>query len=184
MKPLFTVHAGEYLVGDCIESRLGDRLNVWIPSRDTGIDLLVTNRSNQRATSLQVKFGKDYLPEKRAELRHSLRCLAWFTLGRAKLDNSRAEFWVFVLYAFEADMPDYLVIPTANLQKYVAEAHASKSDKVQIYFSSTQSDRCWETRGLRNAEMEQIASGSYNDPIRDFTRYLNQWAVIEDKLKG
>jgi hypothetical protein len=37
MKTLFTIHAGEYLVGSHIEQHFR-RVNVWIPSRDTGVD--------------------------------------------------------------------------------------------------------------------------------------------------
>jgi len=39
MKSLFTIHAGEYLVASHIEQHY-KRVNVWIPSRDTGVDLL------------------------------------------------------------------------------------------------------------------------------------------------
>jgi hypothetical protein len=56
MKPLFTVHAGEYLVGDHIE-RTYPGWNVWVPSKDTGVDLLVTDKRNQKTVSLQVKFS-------------------------------------------------------------------------------------------------------------------------------
>src|SRR5713101_6816222 len=45
MKPLFTIHGGEYLVGSYIEQHF-KRVNVWIPSRDKGADLLVTDRHN------------------------------------------------------------------------------------------------------------------------------------------
>src|SRR5690554_7689567 len=65
MQPLFTIHAGEYLVGSHIEQHLrdpnGDKVNVWVPSKDTGIDLLVTDKTNKKTTSLQVKFSKDFL---------------------------------------------------------------------------------------------------------------------------
>lgn len=183
MKPLFTIHAGEYLVGNYIESRYGNRINAWIPSRDTGIDLLVTDHTNQHTASLQVKFGRDYLPGKRAELRHSLRCLSWFSLNRTKLDSSKADFWVFVLYAFLGDAPDFLIVPTAELRTYVIETRGSGENRVQIYFSSTQSDHCWETRQLKSDEIAQIISGSYHSPIRDFTRYLNAWDAIEQKLR-
>jgi hypothetical protein len=60
MRPIFTVHAGEYLVGTYIEENL-PHLNVWIPSRDIGTDLLVTDSTNKRAVSLQVKFSKDFM---------------------------------------------------------------------------------------------------------------------------
>jgi len=36
MKPLFTIHGGEYLVGCHIEQKF-KRVNVWVPSRDTGV---------------------------------------------------------------------------------------------------------------------------------------------------
>ena len=37
MKPLFTIHEGEFLVGSHIEKKFRD-WNVWIPSKDKGID--------------------------------------------------------------------------------------------------------------------------------------------------
>lgn len=47
MKSLFTVHAGEYFVGSHIETHY-PKWNVWVPSKDTGIDLLVTNAGNTK----------------------------------------------------------------------------------------------------------------------------------------
>ncbi len=59
MKPLFTIHAGEYLVGSHIENQFKD-WRVWIPSKDTGIDLLVSNADNSKTASIQVKFQKTF----------------------------------------------------------------------------------------------------------------------------
>ena len=42
MKPLFTIHAGEFLVASYIEQKFKDYL-VWLPSRDSGVDLLLTD---------------------------------------------------------------------------------------------------------------------------------------------
>jgi len=55
---MFTIHAGEYLIGSYIEENFKN-YNVWVPSKDTGIDLLVTNSKNNKAVSLQVKYSKD-----------------------------------------------------------------------------------------------------------------------------
>ncbi len=60
MKPLFTIHAGELLVDHEIERKFR-RVNVWIPTKDTGVDLLVSNNDNTTTVSLQVKFSRDYL---------------------------------------------------------------------------------------------------------------------------
>ncbi len=60
MKPLFTVHAGELLVGSEIERKFR-RVHVWVPAKDTGVDLLVSDNTDTRALSLQIKLSRDYL---------------------------------------------------------------------------------------------------------------------------
>jgi hypothetical protein len=184
MRPLFTIHAGEYLVGLHVQKSL--KLNAWIPAKDIGIDLLVTDSDNLHAVSLQVKYGKDFLPEMKAELRRSLRCFSWFTLNRPKLEASPAEFWVFVLQGFKSDDPDFVVIPTPELQRRMTEIHGSDSGKLQSYFCSTETNQCWETRGLGSADKMRIAEGTYKNPVRDFTKYINEngWAAVANKLKS
>ena len=48
MRPLFTIHAGEFLVGEYISRKLKRDFDVWLPVQDTGVDLLVTPRSRHR----------------------------------------------------------------------------------------------------------------------------------------
>ena len=60
MKTLFTVHAGEFLVGSEIEKRITGA-NVWVPSKDKGIDLLISDSQNGRLVTVQVKFSRDFL---------------------------------------------------------------------------------------------------------------------------
>ena len=182
MRPLFTIHAGEYLVGLHIQKRL--KLNAWIPAKDTGIDMLVTNRENARAVSLQVKYGKDFLPEKTAALREKLRCLSWFTLNWKKLDESKADYWVFVLRGFDSDDSDFVVIPTGELRRRMAELHGT-DPKLQSYLCSTKTDQCWETRGPKGDSIQmQIANGTYQNPARDFSEYMNDkgWSALTAKL--
>jgi hypothetical protein len=176
---MFTIHAGEYLVGVHVQ-RLG--LNAWIPAKDTGIDLLVTDRENRRTVSLQAKYGKDFLPEeKNPELREKLRCISWFTLNRAKLAASPAEFWVFVLHGFKSKVPDFMVIRTDELQQRMAKLRNEKT--LQIYLCTTASKHCWEIRGLGH-DVPRIEEGVRTNPLRDFTQYLNAngWAALTKKL--
>ena len=42
MRPLFTIHAGEYLVGERLEGNKR-KPNVWVPTKDKGIDLPIVN---------------------------------------------------------------------------------------------------------------------------------------------
>ena len=100
MKPIFTIHAGEYLVGSYIEENYKN-LNVWIPSKDTGIDLLITDQKNNLNVSLQVKFSKDFLiTHGTKEQQGKFQSWGWWTLNREKINNSSADFWVMVMHTF------------------------------------------------------------------------------------
>ncbi|MGH9561479.1 MAG: hypothetical protein ACRD3S_08490 [Terracidiphilus sp.] len=180
---MFTIHAGEYLVGDYIERKFGKRWNVWIPSKDTGIDLLVTDKKNHRTASLQVKFGKDFLPGKSADLRKQLRCHSWFTLARVKLHRSKAEFWVFVLPGFASNSPDFIVVPTAKLRRHMDQIHGRK-ENLQVYLTSTKR-KCWETRTLRNEDLLKIAKDTYENPKLNLSEYMNGvgWNAVKATLE-
>src|ERR1700674_3601414 len=111
MRPLFTIHAGEFIVGEFIEQNF-PTLNVWIPSKDTGIDLLVTDEKNTSLVSLQVKLSRDYkAPEAADEFDRNLVAAGWLTLSHEKIAKSTANYWVFVLVSHERKMvPQFIVI--------------------------------------------------------------------------
>jgi hypothetical protein len=97
MKPLFSIHAGEFLTVDYIERNFR-KVNVWIPTKDTGVDILVSDKKNKKGLSLQVKFSRDFLATHMAAVfQEPLRACGWWTLNRQKLANSAANYWVFVL---------------------------------------------------------------------------------------
>ena len=82
MRPIFTIHAGEFIVGEHLERKFKG-LKIWVPTKDTGVDLLVTNSKNTKAISFQVKFSRDYLTTHiDAEFQDPIRVCGWFTLNR------------------------------------------------------------------------------------------------------
>src|ERR1700676_4273925 len=93
VKPLFSVHAGEYLAGSHIERQFRN-VNLWLPAKDTGVDLLVSDRANRQTVSLQVKFSKDFLvahmQREAPEFQNKLRACGWWTLNSEKMCKSRA----------------------------------------------------------------------------------------------
>jgi hypothetical protein len=183
MRPIFTIHAGEYLVGLHLQHSFPD-LNVWVPAKDVGIDLLVTDRDNRRTVSLQVKYGKDFLPEKSAKVQKELRCLSWFKVDTAKFEGCPAELWVFVLHSFKSDEPDFVVVPKDELRRRMTEIHGWRGT-IQSYLASTESNACWEVRAPRHDHvLSQIADGLYNESKRDLTKYLNKtgWAALTKRL--
>src|SRR5436309_15549564 len=90
MRPLFTIHAGEFVVGEFIE-KVFPNLDIWVPAKDTGIDLLVTGERGRRSISLQVKLSRDYKPlEARSEFDKGIVAQGWLTLDHEKLAASSA----------------------------------------------------------------------------------------------
>lgn len=75
MRTLFTIHAGEFLVGSGIEEQVQDAC-VWLPSSDTGIDLVVTNSRNTRSVTLQFKYSRDFVVRMEPIFQEGLRVKA------------------------------------------------------------------------------------------------------------
>jgi hypothetical protein len=181
MKPIFSVHAGEYLTGSHIERKFR-HVNLWLPARDTGIDLLVSDRANRKTVSLQVKFSKDFLVAhmqgQAPEFQRKLRACGWWTLNSAKLSSSTADYWVFVLQGFNNTSVDYVVIPPHELARRVRRIHRGQPRIWQVYLWVTKTGRCWETRDLRRSDKLLIAGDKLFNPNRDFSKYLNAWGPI------
>jgi hypothetical protein len=183
MRPLFTVHAGEYLVGEHIEHTY-PRWNVWIPSKDTGIDLLVTSAKNRKAVALQVKFSKDFNPTSGSPLlQNRLLASGWWTHDPKKIQNSNADFWVFVLPSFVEKRTSFIILPPAELLRRFRAIHGSGNKRIHSYLRVTRTKRCWETRGLANADQELVALDQFANRHRDLTVFLNAWGLIEKELK-
>jgi hypothetical protein len=184
MKPLFTIHAGEYLVGAYIEHKY-PRWNVWLPSKDTGIDLLVTDAKNRKAVSLQVKFSKDFNPTHGGTLdQNRLLAAGWWTHDTSKIQKSNADFWIFVLPSFvEKKRTSYIILPPAELLRRFKAIHVTPKKRIDSYLRVTKTNRCWEARGLANADQELIALDRFSDADRDFTMFLNTWKQLEGRLK-
>lgn len=179
MTPLFTVHAGEFLAGDYIE-RTFSRVRVWVPSKDTGVDLLVTDAKNRKTISLQVKFSRDFLATHMPALyRGPLRACGWWTLNREKLAASAADFWVFVLLGFAQRSTDFVIASPGELLKRLEAIHGTPKT-IQTYLWVTQKERCWETRGLNNPDKVAVAEGHFKDSLRNCTPYLNNWQALKE----
>jgi hypothetical protein len=177
VKSLFTVHAGEYLVGAHIERRFR-ATGVWVPVRDTGVDLLVTDKRNRRSVSLQVKYSKDFLVTHHGpEFQKEIRACGWWTINREKLVRSPADYWVFVLQGFAARSTDFVVVPRRVLLTTLDALHGRRKT-IQVYIWVTERNKCWETRGLSRADERRVAAGVFRDPRRDLTRWLNTWKPV------
>jgi hypothetical protein len=178
MRPIFTVHAGEFLVGQHIESNFREA-RVWIPTKDVGVDLLVTSDRNSNATSVQVKFSRDFLPAMKlnANVLSGLRSCTWFSIERRKIVNSVANIWVLVLLGFEQRTYDYLIISPQDLLKRLERLHGH-AQRYQVYVWITKKGRAWLTRGLEKRQQEHVSANEFDDEAREMTHHLNNWNEI------
>ena len=182
MKPLFTIHAGEFLVASYIEQHFKDYL-VWLPSRDSGVDLLLTDKHCKKAVSIQVKFSRDFLATHMADaLRPGLKACGWFTLKAEKLSQSTANFWIFVLYPFNQKKLDFVIVPPSTALEMLTSL-SGRLRTIQSCIWVTKKKRCWQARGLNRQDQLLIASNSYRNPTRDLTPYLNNWTPITAALR-
>lgn len=181
MKPIFTIHAGEYLVASEIEGKLKD-LNVWIPSNDTGIDLLVTNQNNTKAASIQVKYSKDFSTTLVKQVfRQNIKAAGWWTLNRDKIQTSKADFWVFILYSLEIKNCDFIIIKPRELLNIFDKTNRSNRS-IHCYIWVTNYNTVFESRGLSNDDIKKICSNNFTSADRNLQKYLNNWLPVIQKL--
>jgi len=178
MRPIFTVHAGEYLVGSAIEETFPN-LRVWVPSKDDGIDLLVSDRECKKSISLQVKFSKDYFGKSvKKEIAAGIKSGGWWSFAPEKIQNSTADYWVLALYQFQDRNFDFVVIKPQKLAGLYS-AICPNVKKIQSYVWVTSDNKCWETRGLSKQDQLLVAQGKYSNHTRNLSSLLNNWGPFK-----
>ena len=101
----------------------------------------------------------------------------------AEDQKSKADFWVFVLPSFIEHETSFILIPPTELLRRFRTIHGRIGERIDSYLWVTRTERCWETRGLANADQKLIAFDCFSDKSRDLTDYLNAWEQIERRLK-
>ncbi|MCB0724360.1 MAG: hypothetical protein KDC73_06620 [Ignavibacteriae bacterium] len=189
MRPIFTIHAGEYLVASELEKNKSfkkSNANIWIPGKDTGIDLLLTDKTNRRTVSLQVKFSKSFEPvSDNPEIRKRVRSQGWWIINSKKLKLSLADFWVFVTYSFDTKQNDFIIVKPKEFYAFLRKLKnkPDKNGSYHLYSCVTRNDKALETRGLSKKELEGYYFNFYNSPTRNLTKFLNNWNILLKKLK-
>lgn len=183
MQPIFTIHAGEYLVGNELEKRFKD-CDVWVPSKDSGVDLLITKKSNRsKNVAIQVKFSKDFLPDQKVLFQENLLACGWWTLDLEKIKTSNADFWILAPYSFKENKIHFIIIEPKELFRRLIAIHGHQK-RCHVYFWVTSKGKCYESRGLKKSEEVEIIL-NYKTSFkveRDFTQYLNNWKSLEERL--
>lgn len=177
MKALFTIHAGEFLVASYIERKFKE-FEIWFPSKDTGVDLLIIN--SKKIKKIQVKYALDFgQTVLKPQFRLNVRSVGWYQIDGDSLKNSKADLWIFVIYIPTKKEYDFIIIPPKVLLRKLNKYKTSgKSQIDNIYFLITDISSCFNTRNLSSKDKMSISNKSYSSVDRDFTTYLNNWKLI------
>ena len=174
MKPLFTIHEGEFLVGDHINRRLGRKFDVWVPTKDSGVDLLVTRKRRRGASvGLQVKFSRGF--SIREEMARHLIATSWYTLDPSKIRKSQADLWVFVILTLK-HKEHFVVIPTRELRKRIPRGGGRMWN---LYLWVFDDASCYQVRDLSTEEKLDVIHRGVRDRHRDFSEWLEHWDLLD-----
>ena len=178
MRPLFTIHGGEYITASYLERKFKKNLRVWVPSIDDGIDLLLTSRNCRKTVSLQIKSSKSY------ELKTTVDASGWWQINADKLQKSNADFWAFVILPTGISKrkiytPFFIVIQPKELLKRLKAIHGIE-EVYNIYFTVKRKTAI-ESRGI---DLKDISAMLANpEKSRDFSEFLDTWDGVLAALK-
>lgn len=179
MRPIFTIHAGEFLAGDHINRKLGGKYDVWVPAKDSGVDLLVTRKRHRgRAVSLQVKFSRGFSIPK--ELAQHVIATSWFVVNPQKLRRSQADLWVFVIITLSHEQ-HFVVIPKRELRKRIPRSCGKRWD---LYLWVYNNRSCCQVRELSKSEKLDTINRGVRDRNHNFSEWLENWKLIDKYSKG
>ena len=203
MRPIFTIHAGEYLVAQHIEDLFANKygIRVWVPSKDDGVDLLLTSKNRKKTLGVQVKFSKDYALLEKDPIYEAL-VKGWFRINWRKLNQSKADIWVFVIPRYTDNRCVmkiyYLVFKKEELIKrikgdasraeYPYFKNESENISVTLYPQVFAGDICVDVRnalhGRDNVKLKQLGDLKRRKRhARNFSQFLGEKG-FEKALKG
>jgi hypothetical protein len=176
MKPLFTIHEGEFLVGDYINRRFGHKYDVWVPTKDSGVDLLVTRKGRKsKSVGLQVKFSRSFDVHKK--LSRDVLATSWYTLDPKKIRRSEADLWVFVFMTLRHERY-FVLIPTSELRRRIPRGRRSKWN---LYLWAYADGSCYQVRDLDLEGRLNAVHRRVLDRYRDFSIWIDNSRLL-DKL--
>jgi len=178
VKPIFTLHAGEFVFGEHVEKRFRN-VNLWVPTKDTGIDFLLSDKANGATVSVQVKMSRDYRPPHAAtNFDNFLEAAGWFVFSRKALEGSQADIWSIVLVSHQRkSQPIFVNLPPSELLRKLVAIHGwQKNYHLYPWVTAV---GCLEGRGMRKADKAKLVDGDFDLGERDLSRYLDNWSFIE-----
>lgn len=178
MKPMFTVHAGEFIFAETVEKKF-PKLRLWMPTKDTGVDFLITDAAGEKTTTVQVKMSRDYRPAMaQSVFDQQLSAAGWFVFTYKALTKTAASTWSLILVSpVRNQKPIFLNICPRILLQRLIQLHGEKED-YHLYPWVLKNKSCIDGRGMKRLDKRKYIDGNFDVRQRDMTDYLENWDFL------
>ena len=190
MRPIFTIHAGEFIFGEEVE-RVAPKARLWMPTKDTGVDFFITGALRKSGVGVQVKMSRDYRPlQASSKFDEALEGAGWFVFSAKKLATSEADIWSLLVVSRERRKRPYFInIPPRVLLENLRRVHGEQTS-YHLYVwvisarkiagnPSSNELLCLEGRNIKEEGKAAIVTGDFQFGDRNLTKYLESWEFLE-----
>ncbi len=178
VKNFWTFNAGEAIFADKLHKRFKNKIELYFPLKDTGIDLLAVVKNSRRFVTFQIKESRYYEEENSS----------WHQETRKNFEKNknRVDFYIFVIYLpgclANTEKKDkfiihYVIIPTGELLKRIEFKKINKNGTYDFYFRFKDNKQLNEVR-------ERKSVRNFKGWPFDYAKYLNAWNLIAEKFAG
>lgn len=171
----------------------GDTLRIVPPSTKSTPELLVTSVHRKKTALLRIQYSQFY------EQEFDCHSSGWHVVFRHVLENSKADFFVFVCASGEEETTaktcDYYIIKTSDLRKRLLPKD-TKRKKFYLYLTAIKmpiKNVAVDVRGIdrslgENQGQKKIPKGiqeviNGENPDNNYTEYLDNWTSIKEFLE-
>ena len=174
VKNIWSLEPGEAIVAEKLKNEVKN-CDVFFPLKDTGIDLVliksIGSSEKRKIVTIQIKTSRWY--EDRDCGTTSIKP------KKLKRYEGVVDFVVVLIYRIveQEKKPrfkrEYLIIPTKEL---IEKSFKYKRGKLFYYYFTFIKNRIVDTRGITKKNQNFEMKNKY----RDFTKYYNNWNMIEN----
>jgi hypothetical protein len=125
-KNFWSLNTDEAVTAGILRDAIGKNDEVFIPlnAQMKDVDLVLIGMNNRKSLSLQIKGSRAYEPRKSETRDFGEGSCGWFFFPRKRIDNSTADYFVFLIYILENSkrdgrryiVPHTVILPTKKLK--------------------------------------------------------------------
>ena len=174
VKNFWSFNPGETLVAEELLVQLRDKIELYFPIKDTGIDIVAITRKAKKVVTFQVKESRYYDKGKG---------FAWHQEHKKTFlrNKHRVDFYVFVIYypgylagtkKKDKFVIHYIVVPGDEIQERIKYKKFNKAGKYSFYFK-IDGDKVFDVR-------EPASEREKKSSAFDYSEFLNAWGKVRE----